>query len=474
MPLSPQITITPVDITTKNFDISAVSYTSTTATYTATGHTFSAGDIVLVSDLAPEGYNGTFTITGVATNTFTVANTTNAAVTDAVGNAFWTDPTEYEYVNQDAVFLTDNYDLTEPYVNPALVQAQQALADAATAYTAAKASLQPSASTIVNASNQMTAISTNGITVYSGSSSSSGARVVMNSLGIAGYNAGGTATFAIDATTGAASFAGSITGSTITGSSLNINGNFIVDGTGLMTATGASVTGKLYSSEGTIGGFKLGTNYISTDSGSAGFRINTSGGAWFDTLNISSTATIGTGLVLTTGTCTVSAGGNTFNNVGAINVPSGNITTISGTINSGGQLNANSELYASQAVSASTTAATNCYITSGGLIRKTSTTSSARYKENITDIFNVPELDPKALLSLPVRAFTYKEGHIPETDDRYGQMLPGFIAEEVDAVYPIATDYQNGVETWNSFYIVPALLALIQDQEKRIAALEGK
>ena len=111
MPISPQITITPEDITTKNFDISAVTYTSSTATYTATGHTFSAGDVVLVSGLAPDGYNGTFTLSSVATNTFTVANTTNAAVTDAVGNAFYVDPTEYSYEGLGAVYSADSDDL---------------------------------------------------------------------------------------------------------------------------------------------------------------------------------------------------------------------------------------------------------------------------------------------------------------------------------------------------------------------------
>ena len=50
--------------------------------------------------------------------------------------------------------------------------ANTALANAAIAYNAAIGSLQPSASTIVNASNQMTAIAANGITVYSGSSAS--------------------------------------------------------------------------------------------------------------------------------------------------------------------------------------------------------------------------------------------------------------------------------------------------------------
>jgi hypothetical protein len=97
---------------------------------------------------------------------------------------------------------------------------------ATTAYNAAIASLQPSASTIVNASNQITAVNTNGITVYSGSSATSGARIVMNSAGIAGFDTSSTnastgATFSISASTGAAVFKGSIqSGSSISGADI--------------------------------------------------------------------------------------------------------------------------------------------------------------------------------------------------------------------------------------------------------------
>ena len=128
--------------------------------------------------------------------------------------------------------------------------ANTALANAATAYNAAIGSLQPSASTIVNASNQMTAIAANGITVYSGSSASSGARVVMNSLGLAGFNSGGSATFSISATTGNAVFSGTVTGSSIIGGTLNIAGNAIIDGSGLLTATGATITGTINATAG--------------------------------------------------------------------------------------------------------------------------------------------------------------------------------------------------------------------------------
>jgi hypothetical protein len=53
-------------------------------------------------------------------------------------------------------------------------------------------------------------------------------------------------------------------------------------------------------------------------------------------------------------------------------------------------------------------------------------------------------------------------------------MFPGFISEEVDAVYPMAADYENGqVESWNDRLLIPGMLALIQDLYKEIATLKG-
>jgi len=129
------------------------------------------------------------------------------------------------------------------------------------------------------------------------------------------------------------------------------------------------------------------------------------------------------------------------------------------------------ELYA--AGHSTTANAANGYVfVTGGRVAR-STASSERYKENIVDLLQVPELDPKKLLDLPVRAFTYKDGELPESDDRYQQLIPGFIAEEVDAIYPIAADYVDGPESWNDRMIVPALLSLVQDLYKRIEKLEN-
>jgi hypothetical protein len=146
----------------------------------------------------------------------------------------------------------------------AQTQATQAMAQGTQAYNKAVQSLQPSAATIVNASNQMTAIASNGITVYSGASSSSGARVVMNSLGLAGYDASNNATFSILASTGAATFSGTVTGSSIIGGSLNIAGNAIINSSGLLTATGATITGTINATSGYFGTSTNGWSVSST------------------------------------------------------------------------------------------------------------------------------------------------------------------------------------------------------------------
>lgn len=122
-----------------------------------------------------------------------------------------------------------------------------------------------------------------------------------------------------------------------------------------------------------------------------------------------------------------------------------------------------------------TSAANGFWVTSGSGRMTYTTASSQRYKHDIVNLISIPEYDPKKLLNLPVRAFRYNEDYVTPTDDRAEVLIPGFIAEEVDAIYPIACDYSEtkGPESWNDRVILPAMLALIQDQEARIQALEG-
>ena len=111
MPLCPQVTNTPIDALPTTFAITAVTYTPTTANYAAAGMTFLVGDTVTVSDLAPDGYNGTFTITAVVASTsFTVSNTTNAAVTTGTGTAYQA-AAGFTLADSIVIYPTDSSDL---------------------------------------------------------------------------------------------------------------------------------------------------------------------------------------------------------------------------------------------------------------------------------------------------------------------------------------------------------------------------
>jgi hypothetical protein len=355
---------------------------------------------------------------------------------------------------------------TTTQVNTALTNAQAASAAAAAASAIAATAVQTSANTIVNASNQLTAINGNGITVYAGSSPTSGARVVLNSSGLAGFNTGGSATFAISASTGTVEVTGGIlSGGSITGTSINVptvgSPAFSVNALGQMTATSANVSGTITASAGTIGGFTIGSTNIYTatlDIQSGGSIIGgNSSTLFYGYVNVGGGSPSGARLQVN--------GNSEF---------TGTITTTgTATMNGDVNLGASQELRVPYAYSTTTANAATVWISTTGQLRR-STASSERYKTDIVNLNDVPELDPKALYDLPVRAFRFKDGYLPETDDRFGVLVPGFIAEEMDAIYPAAADYTEGVETWNDRMIIPAMLALIQDLHKEIQLLKGE
>jgi hypothetical protein len=118
--------------------------------------------------------------------------------------------------------------------------------------------------------------------------------------------------------------------------------------------------------------------------------------------------------------------------------------------------------------------AANTRMDTDGRTRR-STASSARFKEDIVSLSTVADLDPRGLLNVPVRAFRFKSDYLDPTDNRAGVLVPGLIAEEVAEHYPIAADHSNGeVENWNERFVIPGMLALIQDLTTRVDALEGK
>ena len=99
--------------------------------------------------------------------------------------------------------------------------------------------------------------------------------------------------------------------------------------------------------------------------------------------------------------------------------------------------------------------------------------SSRRYKHDIQDLTLE---EAKKLLDLKPRTFKYNDDFLTPDDERVGKDVPGFISEEVSDLLPIAVDHDNegNAEMWNVNVLVPCMLKLIQDQEKRIVTLEAE
>lgn len=118
-----------------------------------------------------------------------------------------------------------------------------------------------------------------------------------------------------------------------------------------------------------------------------------------------------------------------------------------------------------------TSESSNVNIMVNGLFRR-SASSSRRYKTEITDV--IPEeLNPDKLYEITVKSFKYKDGYLAKDDQREGQNIIGFIAEEMAEVYPQAVNYVNGKpEMWDSQILIPAMMKLIQEQNNRIKKLE--
>jgi hypothetical protein len=365
-------------------------------------------------------------------------------------------------------------------------EATQALIAAQSAYALGSQALIKDANTITNASNQLTAINTNGITVYSGGSASSGARVVMNSAGIAGYNSSNTATFAINASTGAVSTLGAIfTSSTISGGSLNINGNAIIDSSGYLTAYGATIQGTITSNAATITGGSLTVG--------ANFQVNTSGVLTASNANITGAITANSGTI---GGWTIASGqlysGSSSMNASTGNAAFNNITAF-GYLYATSYTQLMSTLYVASTLTVDSSATFGTsnqfqYLSSSGTLRSAytygkavtgramqinstgdfGTTASTLRKKHEIEPYSI---DTSKLLQLGVKTFKY----LPEIDE-YQEQQYGFIAEEAESLglLPLVLYNNEGQVDYFAYEKLPIfLLQLAQEQEARIKALEG-
>lgn len=97
--------------------------------------------------------------------------------------------------------------------------------------------------------------------------------------------------------------------------------------------------------------------------------------------------------------------------------------------------------------------------------------SSKRYKDPI----GMTSLeDAYKILDIPVVEFKYKEGYLYRNDELYEKVIPGFYAEEIDNILPLAVihDEQGRAEDWNQRILFPLMVKLLQDMDRRIKELE--
>ena len=93
--------------------------------------------------------------------------------------------------------------------------------------------------------------------------------------------------------------------------------------------------------------------------------------------------------------------------------------------------------------------------------------SSKRYKNHVSDM---TEKEAEKLLSLPVVWFRYKDGYLINEDPLCGKAVPGFYAEDVSGLFPECAYYdkEGRPEDWNYRMLVPVMMKLIQNLYKEV------
>ena len=100
--------------------------------------------------------------------------------------------------------------------------------------------------------------------------------------------------------------------------------------------------------------------------------------------------------------------------------------------------------------------------------------SSRRYKHNIKPLSE--DRDSHRLLDIPIVEFDWNADHPLQYEDMRGKTVPGIIAEDVAEIYPSAVIHNKDgeVESWDERRIIPGILALVQEQDKKIKDLEAR
>ena len=98
--------------------------------------------------------------------------------------------------------------------------------------------------------------------------------------------------------------------------------------------------------------------------------------------------------------------------------------------------------------------------------------SSKRYKDHVCDM---PLKYAKQIFDITPIIFRYKDGYLESGDECEGKEIPGFYAEDIEKHYPMGV-YHNAdgsVENWKPDRLIPAMLRVIQEQQKEIEYLKN-
>lgn len=102
--------------------------------------------------------------------------------------------------------------------------------------------------------------------------------------------------------------------------------------------------------------------------------------------------------------------------------------------------------------------------------------SSRRFKNNIVQVID-DRLDPHRLYDIDVVQFQYKPSFYNLPEGTPMETVIGFIAEDIYDKYPVACEFDEdtgAINNWLERYMIPPMLALIQEQHKDIEHLKMK
>ena len=152
----------------------------------------------------------------------------------------------------------------------------------------------------------------------------------------------------------------------------------------------------------------------------------------------------------------------------------GNFGVYQGQFSSEGNATFLSNLYNPQGYNNTTTASPNTYISTTGLIMRSTNTSSIEAKTNIRNL----EFDSSEFLSVSPVVFNYKRGIISDEDPESPTDVIGFIAEDFESTsignYVVALPEVEGEFKslkYDKLYMF--LHKTVQDLEKRVTELEN-